>query len=126
MGIETTPHNLQSENTLPSTFNLLIMSNLLKKFTDQLSGPNNQQNSSSSGGILHKVTDAVTGQKHPGQYSNHGGQQDYLGQQRYPEGQGNHGAQQAHGGYGADPGHGGYGGEQGHGGYVAQQGRGGY
>merc|ERR1711939_221242 len=70
MGIETTPHNLQSENTWPSTFNLLIMSNLLKKFTDQLSGPNNQQNSSSSGGILHKVTDAVTGQKHPQDYQN--------------------------------------------------------
>merc|ERR1712072_522382 len=89
------------------------MSNLLKKFTDQLSGPNNQQNSSSSGGILHKVTDAVTGQKHPQDYQNRpnpqtsgfgygagpgsGGYQNsgYPGEQGgYPGQYSNHGGQQ--------------------------------
>ncbi|KAL7649330.1 hypothetical protein ACMYSQ_012171, partial [Aspergillus niger] len=42
------------------------MSNLLGKLTSQISGqkttPGSQQSSS---GILHKISDAVTGQKHP-------------------------------------------------------------
>lgn len=45
------------------------MSNLLSKLTNQMSGqqttPGSQQSSS---GILHKVTDAMTGQKHPQDY----------------------------------------------------------
>ncbi|KAI3062462.1 hypothetical protein CBS147353_9475 [Aspergillus niger] len=96
------------------------MSNLFGKLTNQLSGQKttagSQQSSFSS--IQHKLTDAVTGQKHPQDYQSqlrpdaggHGGYQG--GQESYRGG---------HGGY-EGGGHGGYQGGQesyrgGHGGY---------
>ncbi|KAK5311203.1 hypothetical protein LTR93_011803 [Exophiala xenobiotica] len=46
------------------------MSDLLSKLTDQLSNQKKSQGGqqSSSSGILHKINDAVTGQKHPQDY----------------------------------------------------------
>jgi hypothetical protein len=46
------------------------MSNLLGKLTNQLSGQKTTSGSqqSSFSGIQHKITDAVTGQKHPQDY----------------------------------------------------------
>jgi len=81
---------LQTESTYYQTINLPVMSGLLNKLTDQFSNQNKQQGSSSSGGLLHKVTDAVTGQKHPQDYQN----------QPNPQGSGY--------GYGAGPGRGAY------------------
>ncbi|KAI3192170.1 hypothetical protein CBS147311_9331 [Penicillium roqueforti] len=92
------------------------MTNLLSKLTSQISGqkttPGSQQSSS---GILHKISDAVTGQKHPQNHQsqpppNAGGHGGYQG------GQGGYGG--SHGGY--DGGHGGY--QGGQGGYGGSQG----
>ena len=55
----------------------IIMSGLLNKLTDQISGQKPSQGSqqSSSSGLLHKVTDAVSGQKHPQDYQSQPGAQ---------------------------------------------------
>ncbi|KAH0182586.1 hypothetical protein KCV03_g10266, partial [Aureobasidium melanogenum] len=103
------------------------MSNLFSKLTEQMSSSQKSQQSS-SGGLVHKLTDAVTGSKHP---QDSQGQSSLFNNQQRPNpgsqegGYGEHQQPQYGASYGGGYAQGGYGGHQQYDGHE-QGGRGGH